>query len=98
MPIREAYLTTGRGRKLKLGSYEVTIVHAPRWMPALGAAQAGAAVRALAWMGRRVSTSRWPPCGEGSRPGNGKHWQQTAPASHYGWLKRSAKKRFVVIK
>ena len=34
-----------------LGRYEVTVKHAPRWMLALGGGQAGAAVRALAWMG-----------------------------------------------
>jgi hypothetical protein len=51
VPIREVYLTSGRSRKLKLGRYEVTVEHAPRWMLALGGSQAGAAVRALAWMG-----------------------------------------------
>lgn len=51
VPIREVYLTSGRNRKLRLGSYEVTVKHAPRWMLALGGGQAGAAVRALAWMG-----------------------------------------------
>ncbi|MYM38343.1 DUF6088 family protein [Duganella qianjiadongensis] len=51
VPIREVYLTSGRTRKLKLGKSEVTVKHAPSWMLALGASQAGAAVRALAWMG-----------------------------------------------
>lgn len=51
VPIREVYLTSGRTRKLKLGRAEVTVKHAPRWMLALGSGQAGAAVRALAWMG-----------------------------------------------
>jgi len=51
VPIREVYLTSGRSRKLRLGLYEVTVKHAPRWMLALGTGQAGAAVRALAWMG-----------------------------------------------
>lgn len=51
VPIREVYLTSGRNRKLKLGRYEVSVRHAPRWMLALGSSQAGAAVRALAWMG-----------------------------------------------
>lgn len=51
VPIREVYLTSGRSRKLKLGRYEVTVRHAPGWMLALGAGKAGAAVRALAWMG-----------------------------------------------
>ena len=51
VPIREVYLTSGRTRKLKLGRSEVMVKHAPRWMLALGSGQAGAAVRALAWMG-----------------------------------------------
>ena len=52
VPIREVYLTSGRSRKLKFGRSEVTVKHAPRWMLALGSGQAGAAVRALAWMGK----------------------------------------------
>lgn len=71
VPIREVYLTSGRTRKLNLGRSEVTVKHAPRWMLALGSSQAGAAVRALAWMGpshvheslaalrRTLSPSEW---------------------------------------
>ena len=51
VPIREIYLTSGRTRKLKLGRSEVLVKHVPRWMLALGTGPAGAAVRALAWMG-----------------------------------------------
>jgi hypothetical protein len=51
VPIRVVYLTSGRTRKLKLGRSEVLVKHAPRWMLALGTRQAGAAVRALAWIG-----------------------------------------------
>jgi hypothetical protein len=51
VPIHEVYLTSGRTRKLKLGQLEVLVKHAPRWMLALGARPAGAAVRALAWIG-----------------------------------------------
>lgn len=51
VPIREVYLTSGRSRTLKLGRSEIMVKHAPRWMLALGAGQAGTAVRALAWMG-----------------------------------------------
>jgi hypothetical protein len=52
VPIREVFLTSGRSHKLKLGHSEVLIKHAPRWMLSLGTSQAGAAVRALAWLGR----------------------------------------------
>jgi hypothetical protein len=51
VPVREVYLTSGRTRKLKLGRSEVLMKHAPRWMLALGTRPAGAAVRALAWIG-----------------------------------------------
>lgn len=51
VPIREVYLTSGRTQKLKLGRSEVLVKHAPRWMLALGTRPAGAAVRALAWIG-----------------------------------------------
>jgi hypothetical protein len=51
VPIREVYLTSGRTRKLKLGRSELLVKHAPRWMLALGNGPAGAAIRALAWMG-----------------------------------------------
>lgn len=51
VPICEVYLTSGRTRTLTLGRSEVLIKHAPHWMLALGIGPAGAAVRALAWMG-----------------------------------------------
>ena len=51
VPVREVYLTSKRSRKLQLGRHEVTVKHAPGWLLALGGGQAGAAVRALAWMG-----------------------------------------------
>ena len=51
VPIREVYLTSGRTRTLTLGRSEVLVKHAPHWMLALGSGPAGAAVRALAWMG-----------------------------------------------
>jgi hypothetical protein len=50
VPVREVYLTTGRTRKLKLGQAEIWLKHAPCWMLAL-TGSAGAAVRALDWMG-----------------------------------------------
>ncbi len=58
VPIREVYLTSGRTRKLKLGRSEVLVKHAPHWMLRLGTRPAGAAVRALAWIGpERVDES-----------------------------------------
>jgi len=52
VPIREAYLTTGRTRRIKLGRSEVIVKQAPRWMFVLSSQPAGAAIRALAWLGR----------------------------------------------
>lgn len=57
VPTREVYLTSGRTRKLKLGRSELLVKHAPRWMLALGSRPAGAAVRALAWMGPTHASS-----------------------------------------
>ena len=51
VPVRSVYLTSGRSRKLKLGKGEVLVKHAPPWMLTLGTRPAGAAVRALAWIG-----------------------------------------------
>lgn len=51
VPTREVYLTSGRTRQLKLGAAEVTLRHAPPWMLALGNRPAGAAIRALEWLG-----------------------------------------------
>ncbi|WP_255369610.1 DUF6088 family protein [Nitrosovibrio sp. Nv17] len=51
VPIREVCLTSGRTRKLKLGRLEELMKYAPRWMLVLGTRPAGAAVRALAWIG-----------------------------------------------
>jgi hypothetical protein len=52
VPIREVFLTSGRSHKLQLGRSEVLVKHVPGWMLSLGSSQAGAAVRALAWIGR----------------------------------------------
>lgn len=51
VPIRVVYLTNGKTRELTLGHSVILVKHAPRWMLALGSRPAGAAVRALAWMG-----------------------------------------------
>ena len=45
------YVTSGRSRRLLLGSVEVILQHAPAWMLALGKGPAGTAVRAMAWVG-----------------------------------------------
>jgi len=51
VPAEEIFLTSGRSKKLQLGCSEVLVKHAPQWMLALGSSPAGAAIRALAWMG-----------------------------------------------
>lgn len=51
VPSREVFVTSGRNRRLSFGSRVVELKHAPRWQLALGERPAGAAVRALAWLG-----------------------------------------------
>lgn len=51
IPDHETFLTSGRTRELTLGDSVVLLKHAPRWMLELGERPAGAAIRALAWIG-----------------------------------------------
>lgn len=51
VPVRELYLTSGRSRKLKIGSQVVELRHAPAWQLLLPGREAGEVVRALAWLG-----------------------------------------------
>jgi hypothetical protein len=53
VPVREVFVTPGRSRILKLGSRDLEVQHAPRWQTALPRTEAGAAVRALAWLGKK---------------------------------------------
>ncbi len=88
VPIREVYLTSGRTRKLKLGRSEVLVKHAPRWMLALGARPAGAAVRALAWIG---PTHAGPSLALLRRTLPRSEWQALASvrATLPGWMARA---------
>lgn len=52
VPVKEVYLTSGRGRILTLNGEEVEIRHAPKWLMLLGATRSGAVIRALAWLGK----------------------------------------------
>lgn len=85
VPIREVYLTSGRTRKLKLGRSEVLVKHAPHWMLALGARPAGAAVRALAWIG---PTHAGKSLASLRRTLPGSEWQAlaSARATLPGWM------------
>jgi hypothetical protein len=51
VPVRSVYLTSGRTRKMNFGKQVVVLRHAPRWKLAMAHRPAGAAVRALAWLG-----------------------------------------------
>lgn len=53
VPVREVFLTSGRSRRVRLGSREVEVRHAPRWQFVLGTSPAGRAVQALAWLGQQ---------------------------------------------
>ena len=51
VPVKPVFLTSGRSRKLRLGSQEIELRHAPAWQLVLADGTAGDAVRALAWLG-----------------------------------------------
>ena len=51
MQVRPVYLTSGAGRTLHFGGQNVYLRHAPRWQLAAPNRLAGAAIRALAWLG-----------------------------------------------
>jgi hypothetical protein len=51
VPVREVFLTSGRGRTLTLKGVEVEIRRAPKWMLLLDATLPGAVIRALGWLG-----------------------------------------------
>jgi hypothetical protein len=51
VPVREVYLTSGPSRRLKLGAQVVELRHVPAWQLVLPGSPAGAAIRALAWLG-----------------------------------------------
>ena len=51
VPVQPVYLTSGRDRKLKLGEQTVLLRHAPAWQLVAPHQPAGAAIRALAWLG-----------------------------------------------
>ncbi|MGL5840448.1 MAG: DUF6088 family protein [Aeromonas hydrophila] len=52
VPVGKVFLTSGRGRKLKLNGVEVEIRHAPKWMLLFGTTRPGTVIRALAWLGK----------------------------------------------
>jgi hypothetical protein len=51
VPLRIVYLTSGRTRRILVGSQTVDLRHAPRWQLELASSRAGLAIRALAWSG-----------------------------------------------
>jgi hypothetical protein len=54
-PVRQVYLTSGPSRELRLGEQVIELQHAPPWQLLLADRQAGAAIRALAWLGPKHS-------------------------------------------
>jgi hypothetical protein len=53
VPIRHVFLTSGRGRTLRLGGETVEFRHAPGWQLLKPETSVGQAVRAMAWLGER---------------------------------------------
>ncbi len=57
VPVREVYLTSGRSRSLKLGAQVIELRHVPEWQLVLPGRPAGAAIRALAWLGPKRASA-----------------------------------------
>lgn len=55
VPVREVYLTSGPTRKFVLGKQVIELRHVPAWQLVMPGRPAGAAIRALAWMGPEQS-------------------------------------------
>jgi len=55
VPIKSVFWTTGKSRKLKLGSESVELKKAPPWL--LQQSRAGEAIRALYWIGKPRAAS-----------------------------------------
>jgi hypothetical protein len=51
VPVREVYLTSGRSRRFRVGAQMIELRHASAWQLILPGRPAGAAIRALAWLG-----------------------------------------------
>jgi hypothetical protein len=52
VPMRIAYLTSGRSRRLRLGAQTIELKHAPNWQLMNSDRQSGEVLRALAWKGQ----------------------------------------------
>ena len=57
VPVREVYLTSGPTRKFVLGKQVIELRHVPAWQLVMPGRPAGAAIRALAWMGHEHAGS-----------------------------------------
>lgn len=51
VPMRQVFLTSGRSRKLRLGSQTIELQHAPAWQLLFPGQTAGDVLRSLAWVG-----------------------------------------------
>lgn len=60
VPVREVYITSGRGRKLTLGGQVIEMRHAPAWQLMFPGRPAGTAIRALAWLGPERAAAAIP--------------------------------------
>ncbi len=57
IPMREVYLTSGKSRNLQLGAQLIELRHVPEWQLVLPGRPAGAAIRALAWLGPKRASA-----------------------------------------
>ena len=58
VPVKTVYLTSGRSRRMRLGKHVVELRHAPLWQLRAPASRAGAALRALLWLGPSLARKK----------------------------------------
>lgn len=59
-PVQPVYATSGRTRQLAVGSVQVKLQHAPRWVVRAPSGAGGTVLRAAAWLGPARSRSSLP--------------------------------------
>lgn len=85
VPARSVYLTSGRGRTLKLGRQALELRPAPGWQLALGNRKSGQVVRALAWLGPEAAGRAVPKLRKGLTAEERRELAGIAPQTP-GWL------------
>ena len=91
VPVREVYLASGRSRRLKLGAQVVELRHVPAWQLVLPGRPAGAAIRALAWLGPKRASEALRHFSESCPHRSCEQSSAHAEGFQHGWPRRSAR-------